>query len=53
MCHRGMEAGSFIGSADPQAERRQDQPLALGGGFFEAKVSFHPLGVSCQMSLLG
>ncbi len=29
------------------------QPLALGDGLLGAKVSFQPLGVSCQMSLLG
>jgi len=29
------------------------QPLGPGGGVFGVKVSFQPLGVSCQMSLLG
>ena len=29
------------------------QPLGLGGGLLGAKVSFQPLGVSCQMSLFG
>jgi hypothetical protein len=29
------------------------QPLGLGGGLLGAKVSFQPLGVSCQMCLLG
>jgi hypothetical protein len=28
-------------------------PLGLGGGLLVAKVSFQPLGVSCQMSLFG
>ena len=29
------------------------QPLGPGGGVFGAKVSFQPLGVSCQMTLFG
>ncbi len=33
--------------------RTQPVELGAGGGPWDPKVSFQPLGVSCQMSLLG
>ena len=46
--------GEFHGASEAAGSSGgRIQPLGLGGELFEAKVSFHPLGVSCQMSLLG
>ena len=44
----------LIWSSEPGESRvGKLQPLGPGGGVFGAKVSFQPLGVSCQMSLFG
>ena len=49
-------AGSCTGRANRltvEARVSGIQPLGLDGGLLGAKVSCQPLGVSCQMSLLG
>ena len=55
-CGAHGASASCAGRANrPTAELRvgRIQPLGLGSGLLGAKVSFHPLGVRCQMSLLG
>ena len=52
----GVTSGVFRGQTNgPRVEPGLGgiQPSGVGEGLLGAKVSFQPLGVSCQMSLLG
>lgn len=53
-CATGRAGGEFHWASEPAGSSGgKIQPLGLGRKLLDAKVSFHPLGVSCQMSLLG
>lgn len=53
-CGAGGAAGSFAGRTNgPGLDFGRGQPLGLATGLLGAKDSFQPLGVNCQISLLG